>query len=563
MRIWTSLGLIFLCVELFSQTMLTPDLSYSAHATGLSAPTSFEFISESALLVVEKNSGKVKKINNGLYTGDALDLAVATEGEMGLLGIAKHPDFASNGYIYLFYSRASTDGGPWLDDRLVRYTWNGVSLVSPMDIWILGPTAEYPEPSLYHHGGYLRIGPDDKLYLQRGDMIRWGCFEMNNNPNIVGVSGCIYRLNLDGTAPSDNPFFSNPNPNIQKIWIYGFRNGFGMSWDRSTTNLWFTENGPEVYDEVNIARPAMNSGWRLIMGPDHRDAAYVNNGNQSYNANQLYYLPGAQYHDPVFSYLNPIGISGLEFFKSTRFLATPSVFDNVLIGCTNTYKLYVLPVRSDRMGVSGEGPLADLVADGAAEADVWAIVTNLGMVTDAKIGPDGYMYMCTYIPGRIDRLRPIADAVSPTEVVRVRGVVVTGDLGGSLAYPDNNRLHMRPGPVLTTAQSPIVLELTGVSPFQTSSAIRMDVEASASSASIDMTIELYNYVEQVYVLASHFDLGTSDAKFSAKAPGEPGHFVKPGTNEMRARISLRAGGPVLSFPWSGHIDMVHWTCHAP
>lgn len=546
-----------------AQVLLNNQLYYTTHVTGLSSPTSFEFINISVMLVLEKNTGKVKVITNGAYTGDAIDLAVANEGEMGMLGIAKDPNFASNNFVYLFYSRSTFDGGGWLDDRLVRYTWNGATLSSPLDLWIMGPTAQFPTTQIFHHGGYIRIGPDNKIYLQRGDMIRSGCFEMNDNINIVGVAASIYRLNLDGTAPFDNPFISNPNPTVKKIWLYGFRNGYGMSWDRSTGNLWFTENGPTLYDEVNIARPGMNSGWRLIMGPDDRNATYPGNNNTNYNANQLVYLPGAQYYDPAFSYLNPIGVAGFEFFKSTRFLETPSVFDNAVMGCTNNNKIFMLPIAANRAGVNATGVLADLVADSNAEADLWTLGTSFGTITDAKIGPDGYMYLCNWSGGVIQKIKPKADAVFPFDIERIRGIITSGNLGSSLEYSDDERLQLRPGIVFTTGQAPVLLECLGTSPFPAPAGLDLVIEASATSPAIDMIVELYNFNAAAYVVATTIDLTITDTKFTVAVPGTPSHFVQPGTNEMRARISMKANGPVFAYPWTVSIDMIHWTSDIP
>ena len=546
-----------------AQTLLNSQLYSSNVVSGLVSPTSFEFLSGSTILVTEKTTGKVKVVTNGIITGDALDLTVPTNGEMGLLGIVKDPNFASNNFIYIFHSRADSDGGPWLDDRLVRYTWNGSTLVSPTPLWIIGPTAQYPNEEVSHHGGYMRIGPDNKLYIQRGDMLRWGSLEMNNNINVIANSGCIYRLNLDGSAPSDNPFFSHPNENIKRAWVYGFRNGFGMTFDRTTNDLWFSENGPEVYDEINIAVPGMNSGWRLIMGPDAREAVYVNNGMTPSNAKDLIYLPGATYHDPVFSYLTPIGVAAFEFFSSTRYLESSTVFDNAILGCTNTGSFYIIPILPNRSGVNATGALADLVADTTAERNVWQAGNGWGALTDAKIGPDGYMYVCSWNLGRLIKIMPKADAVFPNDVQRIRGVQTSGNLDSSLEYSDDDKLQLRPGPVFSTSQSPVVLECTGISPFQSPSALNFVVEASASSGSIDMTVEFWNYNTGEFDLADSIDLTGTDVKYTVSAPGPIANYVQPGTKEMRARVSTKAGGPVLSYPWTGRFDMLHWTSTTP
>jgi hypothetical protein len=546
-----------------AQVLQNPDLYFSTHVDNLVTPVAFEFLNSNVLLVNEKITGKVKVITNGVYTGDALDLTVANQGEMGLLGIAKDINFASNNFVYLFYSRSTSDGGSWQDDRLVRYTWNGSTLTSPSTLWVMGPTTEYPDTNLYHHGGYLRVGPDGKLYLQRGDMLRWDCFEMNNNPNIVGQAGCIYRLNTDGSAPSDNPFFSNPNQTIKKIWVYGFRNGFGMDWDRSTGNLWYSENGPEVYDEINVARPGMNGGWRLIMGPDSRNATYANNNNTPYNANQLFYLPGAQYIDPVFSYLTPIGLAGFGFFSSTRYLESPTVFDNALLGCTNTHEIYLLPIAGNRVSVNGTGALADLVADTQAERELWRMGQEWGGITDARIGPDGYLYVCSWDWGRIQKLLPIFDATAPTSTALVRGNISSGNLTSSVRYPDDARLVITPGVVFSSSQDPVVIESVATSPYGATTTLAFEIESSASSANIRQSIELYDYVDGRYELADQRNLSPSDLRITINTPGPPNNFIQSGTHQIRARVSYRATGAVFQYPWEARIDMIHWKIEAP
>ena len=81
----------------------------------------------------------------------------------------------------------------------------------------------------------------------------------------------IFRINDDGSAPSDNPFF-NQGGNLAKYFAYGIRNSFGLAFDSVTGKLWDTENGPANYDEINLVEPGFNSGWMRIMGPSSRDA---------------------------------------------------------------------------------------------------------------------------------------------------------------------------------------------------------------------------------------------------------------------------------------------------
>ncbi len=96
-------------------------------------------------------------------------------------------------------------------------------------------------------------------------------------PDNAHLSGVILRLNDDGTAPTDNPFFAvgaamggEVGANIQKIFSYGHRNGFGMAFDPYSGHLWETENGDDAFSELNRVEAGMNGGWIQIAGPQHR-----------------------------------------------------------------------------------------------------------------------------------------------------------------------------------------------------------------------------------------------------------------------------------------------------
>jgi hypothetical protein len=173
------------------------------------------------------------------------------------------------------------------------------------------------------------------------------------------------------------------------------------------------------------------------------------------------------------------------------------------------------------------------------------------------------MYASSWNLGKIVKIRPKADAVFPSDVQRIRGLITAGDLDSSLQYPDDDKLLLRPGPVFTTQQSPVVLECTGTSPFLSPSGLSFVIEASATSGSIDMTVELWNYTTNQYVLADSIDLTTSDLKYTVPVPAAPAQFVEDATGEVRARVSMRAGGPVLTYPWTGRVDMLHWSSQTP
>lgn len=345
--------------------MLHPNLDVRTVVSGLVQPTSMAFLGSDDLLVLEKTTGRVRRVVGGSIQSTVLDLAVNFASERGLLGIALHPDFPSNPGVYLYWSESSTgaDSGvlanvPLLGNRVDRFVWNGSTLAFDRNIIRLRAfQADAGQPLRgNHNGGVLRIGPDRKLYVVIGDNGRRGwmqnlpCGPMPTcpgptvpddqfggpEPDNAHLTGVILRLNADGTAPSDNPFFAvgaarggEIGANLQKIFAYGVRNTFGMAFDPVSGDLWLQQNGDDSYSELDRVTPGTNSGWVQIQGPVARIADYkaietrpdtdLCIGSTYFGLQQirwpptllgdtpeealsrLFMLPGAHYADPVFS----------------------------------------------------------------------------------------------------------------------------------------------------------------------------------------------------------------------------------------------------------------------
>jgi glucose/arabinose dehydrogenase len=246
-------------------TILHPRLDVRPAVEGLNLPTSIAFLDSDELLVLEKNSGKVLHVEDGVVQDEVLDLSVNFNSERGLLGIALHPNFPDNPGVYLFWScRSATpldadpftpeegecsddpavmtglpDSGdvfevPLLGNRVDRFEWTGSSLEFDDNLIKLlafqNDAAPVPEgqgdslqpPRANHDGGVIAFGPDGKLYVMFGDVGRRG--QLQNLPNGPGpgddddqfggpepddahFTGVILRLNPDGSTPTDNPFF--------------------------------------------------------------------------------------------------------------------------------------------------------------------------------------------------------------------------------------------------------------------------------------------------------------------------------------------------------------------
>lgn len=387
-------------------TMTDPRLEVTTFATGLTLPTGFGFIGPNDLLAIEKDSGRVKRIANGVITSTVLDLNVSHHSERGLLGIAVHPDFDTNHFVYLYYSASGTgvdSFDDWSENRLARFTWDGAVLGSETVVLSI-PHDPLQLNGPGHNGGPLAFGPDGKLYGTTGDLFRDRA-EQNNQSQPLTSSGTggIYRLNApgdgtDGSVPSDNPFFTNPNGGFRKWYAYGVRNTFGIGFDPLTGNLWATENGRDVFDEINLVFSGFNSGWTPIIGPEDRDPDGVGD---------LVMLPNAQYGDPAFTFRKPIGITTIQFLAGSVLGA--NYVDSVFVGDNNTGQLYMFHLNANRDGfVFSDAALQDLLANNETQRDLLAVGSGFDVITDIEIGPAGDrgVYVMSFRNGEIYRIAP-------------------------------------------------------------------------------------------------------------------------------------------------------------
>ncbi|GEM_PF-2049870 len=543
-----------------SQTMDSALYRVETYASGIANPACFVFVSPTKMLVCEKQTGRVTIWDNGVYSGSAaLDVSVANSGEEGLLGICLDKDFALNGYVYLFYSKAATDGGSWQEDRTERYFWNGSTLVFVNLVFSTPFDSTQQNPNV-HHGGYIKCGPDGKVYIWGGELTRGRTsnprIEQNTSASAVAGAGAIYRLNPDGTIPIDNPFTFHPNPHIQATWIYGVRNGFGFEFDPLTNYFWFTDNGPDSYDELNLGFAGMNGGWLKIMGPDIRDATYSDNNFTSYNASDLVYLTGAVYSDPKFSWLSPIGVTCVAFLSSYKFDGSDRY--KMVVGDVNLNQLYLFSFKdSNRNALFYLPGTSDGVADNAAERDQYRFGYGFGGVTDARIGPDGLLYICDIYNGRIYRIRPVFEPVAPETVQLEYGTQISGSLG-SFVESDDDKYGVRALYQVGGLHPPIRYELAAHAPVSSTTDLRLQIESSCDSPNIVQTVELFNVQTQAYETVDTRSSPQFDVAFEVQISGSDSRFIDPATRLMKARVSFKQSGATLNLNWRGFVDKFWW-----
>jgi len=262
--------------------------------SGLSSPTAMDFAPDGRLFVCLQG-GDVRIIKNGvLLPAVFLHLDVDSSGERGLLGIAFDPNFASNNFLYLYYTVLSSPR----HNRVSRFTANGD---------VVGPDPEFPILDLEnlsasnHNGGAIHFGPDGKLYIAVGENA-----VPSNAQTLANRLGKILRINSDGTIPTDNPFFNTATGDNRVIWALGLRNPFTFAFQPGSTptRMFINDVGQSAREEINDGIAASNYGWSICEG--------------------LCSPPNANFRDPLFEYghgsssTTGCAITGGAFYNPTN-----------------------------------------------------------------------------------------------------------------------------------------------------------------------------------------------------------------------------------------------------
>jgi glucose/arabinose dehydrogenase len=357
-------------------------------AEGMAFPTSMRFLDEDNILVLQKG-GEVKLVSEGrIY--DVAEFDVATGAEQGLLGIAVAGSDPMD--VYVYFTKNAT-GGEELRHLLYKYNYDRENRAFVNETLILDLPGE---PGPFHGGGKIAVGPDGYLYAVIGDTNAGGGMLDNEiegrKPDDKSV---VLRVDRNtGEAAEGGPF---SDERLAKYYAYGIRNSFGMDFDPVTGKLWITENGPDRYDEVNLVEPGLNSGWHKLTGPMSRSNA---------TESDLVMFEGAHYSDPAFSWYHTVGVTDIEFFDSDRL--GEKYEDNAFVGDVNNGNLYLFELNEERDGFVLEGERADRVADpvGDEPYDLSSLTVAKfdGRITDIETGPDGHLYVLTFLDGRIYRI---------------------------------------------------------------------------------------------------------------------------------------------------------------
>tara|TARA_Y100001936_G_scaffold153388_1_gene149575 strand:- start:174 stop:1865 length:1692 start_codon:yes stop_codon:yes gene_type:complete len=434
-----------------SPIVFDPDFKIMEFASGLFVPVNMEFIGND-LLILEKNSGTVRHIkDNLLLDSPVLDVEVSNYGEHGLLGIT-----SVENDIYIFFTEAYHDGGRALENRVYKYSWDGNNLINPVllktipgfereyvggemvsdlngnvfavtgDNYKAGLLQNHPENESYRHFSSIASSEEKairtisdsfnhllsctKISFQQYTTNPFGWQseqpDLSENPpelNIFNIFGnldsCIRQFSYENFS---NGHWKDTSTIIQiqpegPYAAIGIRNSFGLAVDPQTGFMWDTENGPDVFDEINLIENKFNSGWAKIQGPS--------------NGKSLPEIPQYSeyvYSEPEFSWEIPVGVTAIEFPNSNDF---GNYQDFVFVADTNNGIIYKFKLDESRKFFIFESPhLQDNVlnmlddSSGTEPNDEIIFAKNLGLISDMKFGPDGGLYVISLMEGKIYKI---------------------------------------------------------------------------------------------------------------------------------------------------------------
>jgi glucose/arabinose dehydrogenase len=348
-------------------------------------PWSINFAPNGRLFFTNRDLNQIRVSELNLTTGTVTHFngtsAVRDEGEGGILGMELDPNFATNNQLYICYS-ISTSNGP--RNRLSRFQISGTFLTNEQVLLdnMLG--------AFNHNGCRVVWGPDEKLYVSMGDAAY-----PPNSQDLSALAGKIFRINPDGSIPTDNPFLNQTTGSARAIWALGLRNSQGLAFQPATGLLWSTEHGENTRDELNVLRAGRNYGWPLCAGVQrYGERFYSPSDRRDYRCIGQN-LTAQNYRPAVREYSGgeaaTIAPSDMIFYTGDAF---PAMRGNLLFVTLRTGRLYRLVLNGE--SVAHE----EILIDNSAGPH-----PGFGRLRDITTGPDGFIYVSTDA-GRILRLVP-------------------------------------------------------------------------------------------------------------------------------------------------------------
>ncbi|EIM75975.1 hypothetical protein A3SI_11399 [Nitritalea halalkaliphila LW7] len=327
-------------------------------------PWGMTWLPDGKMLVTERR-GDILVFENDSYTGQKLSgvPAVHHVNQAGLLDIALHPDYESNGWLYLAYARDEEDGGVLV---ISRAKLDGLNLVDLEEIYVNYPAWKGGR----HFGSRIVFDEENYLYFANGDKGS----RPENAQELDNAHGKIHRIHDDGRIPEDNPFVGQEGA-VASIWSYGNRNPQGMVYDRETKRLWAVEHGPKGGDELNLIEKGKNYGWPTISYGINYDGTILTEETEREGMEQ-----------PVTYWVPSIATCGMAMVTSDRY---PAWKGNMLVA-----------------GLAGM-QVARVELNGTEYVGEEKLLAGIGRVRQVAQSPDGYLYALVEGTGLLIKLLPV------------------------------------------------------------------------------------------------------------------------------------------------------------
>jgi glucose/arabinose dehydrogenase len=419
----TSLGISqMVAADSLPNTGVPAGFSINSVAEGFDMPTVAQFAPDGRIFVAQKD-GVIKIVKNGQTLAQPFYVTPKVNNyvDRGLLGMTLDPNFASNHYVYLFYTYDNQPGvnAAPKTGRLIRVTASGDTAIAGSEQVILGttvgtsakPSCEnyavttdcIPADGLSHGPDTVLFGPDGKLYVSIGDSASYDNVDMKafRAQNLDSLSGKILRINPDGTAPADNPFYTgNPSDNKSKVYAYGLRNPFRFS-IRDDGVIVVGDVGWSLWEEVNVVFPGANFGWPCYEGNEQQNGTGGGTGTYKDLAacQQMYAAPPDALSLPKLTYPHPPGsaIVGGTFYDGTNY---PAEYQGrYFYGDYAKNQVYALQLDGNDDLVPGSN---------------MTFANNAGGPVSFFKGPDGDLYYVGIITGAIYHLAYSTGNQAPT-----------------------------------------------------------------------------------------------------------------------------------------------------
>jgi len=272
-----------------------------------------------------------------------------------------HPDFETNNLIYLGYSKRSGDVG---NTAIARAKFTDNRLNDFEEIFY-----GHDRTGRAHHFGFRIVFDDDGyLFFSIGDR---GL--MANAQKLDNHNGKVKRIHDDGSIPADNPFVNQAGA-MPEIWSYGHRNIQGMALHPVTRELWSHEHGPRGGDEINLVKKGLNYGWPLATHGINYDGTTITADTT---------LPGMV--DPILHWTPSIAPCGLAFVSGSKY---PAWNENMLVGALAGQHIHRVEFQDGKV------------------VHTEKILNGFARFRDVRVGPDGYIYALTELPGIFFRIIP-------------------------------------------------------------------------------------------------------------------------------------------------------------